>query len=413
MNLKNALMKLAIVFFMPVLFASCATYQGKVGDAREALSQRDYQRALEKLKPLADAEGDDQLVYLLDYATALQMSGDFSESSKYFLKADKLAELQDYHSVSRVAGSLLFNEEMVQYKGDTFEKIFINAYLAMNFLQQGNLDSALVESRRINEKFVKLRGEKKESFELNPFSKYLSALVWEASQKWDDAYIAYHDAYKLDPTIPTLPADLIRSSKLARRPDEYDRWRKEFPHVQESPDWYDRKKSTLVILFHQGWGPRKNFSPHSHRIPTLVPVYSNTQSAQVFVNGSKLGSTNLVYNTEQAAIKTLQADAAALVARRVGGVVAKEVVADQIRQKDELLGLVAGLAMHVSDRADLRQWSTLPASIQIYREKLVPGDYEVELVGKSGQGETGERSGPIKVSLKPGSTRFITWRSVN
>jgi hypothetical protein len=81
------------------------------------------------------------------------------------LKADRLSEQVDYQSVSRIAGSLALNEEMVQYKGDTFEKFFINAYLAMNFLALGDFDSALVEARRINQKYLKFRAEEAKSFQ--------------------------------------------------------------------------------------------------------------------------------------------------------------------------------------------------------------------------------------------------------
>ena len=140
------------------------------------------------------------------------VAGKLKESNQVFMQADRLAELIDYQSVSRIAGSLAFNEEMVQYKGDTFEKIFINAYLAMNFLQMGQLDDALVEARRINEKYLKYRADEKQAFELNSFSKYLSAVIWEASRSYDDAYIAYAEAYKIDPTIST-----IRGRQIDRR----------------------------------------------------------------------------------------------------------------------------------------------------------------------------------------------------
>ena len=56
---------------------------------------------------------------------------DYKKSNEVFLKADKLSEQIDYQSVSRVAGATLLNEEMVQYKGDTFEKLFINASAAL------------------------------------------------------------------------------------------------------------------------------------------------------------------------------------------------------------------------------------------------------------------------------------------
>ncbi|HWU44139.1 MAG TPA: hypothetical protein VN132_11895, partial [Bdellovibrio sp.] len=259
------------LLFSLSLTVGCATYQGKVAQSRQALADHDYDKALKGLQPLAEKADGDQLVYLLDYATALQIAGNYKESNTAFLKADHLSELLDYHSISRQAGSLLLNQEMVQYKGDTFEKIFINGYLAMNYLEIGMLDDALVEARRINEKFVKYRQEEKKAFELNPFSKYLSALIWEANKNYDDAYLAYSEAYKIDSSIGPIREDLVRSAKLARRNDAYLEWKKQFPEVKENKSWYDKSLGELIVIFQQGWGPRKAPQQNEYRLPALVP----------------------------------------------------------------------------------------------------------------------------------------------
>ena len=111
---KNQRLKFLSLFFLFFLSA-CATYQDQVAGARDAISSGDTEKALKELKPKADKPSDDQLIYVLDYATALQYADRIDESNKYFMMADKLAEVQDYHSVSKVAGSMFLNEEMVQY----------------------------------------------------------------------------------------------------------------------------------------------------------------------------------------------------------------------------------------------------------------------------------------------------------
>lgn len=403
--------------FLCLALSSCATYQNKVHDSRLLLEQGQYEQAIEKLKPLAEKADGDQLVYLLDYATALQMSGRYDESNRAFLKADQLSEALDYHSVTRITGAALTGEEAVQYKGDTFERTFINAFLALNFLQMGKLDDALVEARRINEKYLKLRGEDKKSYELNPFAKYLSALIWEADQKWDDAYIAYQEAYKLDPSIPSLREDLIRSAKRAQRETDLAKWKKEFPDIKEDPLWSNRKAGELVIIYLQGWGPRKQPSEASFRIPTLRAVPSHTQSLKLQISGldKKIEekSSRLVYNVNDAAIATLQDDAAALIARRIGSAIVKDQVAQEIRKKNELLGALALVAMHVSDRADLRQWSTMPATIQVIRKTLPPGKYDFSLQGLSyGDQPTADRLENQSVEIKSNRKKFILFRTL-
>ncbi|UOF00223.1 COG3014 family protein [Bdellovibrio reynosensis] len=390
----------------------CASYQTKVQGARTALVQQNFEKAVTELKPLAEKESDDQLVYLLDYAVALQLSGNLKESNTVLLKADRLAEMVDYQSISRFAGSLALNEEMVQYKGDTFEKIFINAYLAMNFLEMGLLDDALVEARRINEKYIKYRADEKKAFELNSFSKYLSALVWEASRSYDDAYIAYNEAYKIDPSIATIGEDLVRSAKLARRMDSYNEWKKKFPDVKEDPAWYDKAYGELVVIYQQGWGPRKIYSPNEYRFPALTAVPSETQKARATVQDMGYLSRE-VYDVQTAAIATLQEDQGILVAKRLGGIATKAVLSDQLRQKNELLGNLTWIALNVADRADLRQWSTLPQTIQTIRVPLKAGKYKVRLDGLNSAGNmTGEGLAEKEVEIKAGQKKFIVWRSL-
>ncbi|MGZ3781554.1 MAG: COG3014 family protein [Pseudobdellovibrionaceae bacterium] len=390
----------------------CATYQSKVQEARSALTQRNYEKALNELEPLAEKKSDDQLVYLLDYGVALQVAGRLKESNQVFMRADRLAEQIDYQSISRIAGSLALNEEMVQYKGDTFEKIFINAYLAMNFLEMGQLDDALVEARRINEKYLKYRADEKKSFEMNSFSKYLSAMVWEADHKYDDAYIAYEEAYKIDPTISTIHEDLIRSAKRSRRMDMYKAWKNKFPEVKEENSWYDRKLGEVVVIYQQGWGPRKTTAPNQYRFPTLVPVYSETQNALLTVNDKSYRSHE-VYDVQKAAIDTLRDDQGILIAKRVAGIATKAVLSDQVRQKNQLLGDLAWIALNVADRADVRQWSMVPQTIQIIRVQLRPGKYKINLQGLNfSSTPTGEDFVGDEIEVKAGKKKFIVWRSL-
>ncbi len=391
----------------------CASYQTKVSEPRRLIQQSQPAQAAELLAPMALQPSKDQLVYLLDYATALQMAHNFTDSTKAYLKADKLAEELDYVSVTQEAGRILTNEEFKSYQGDTFEKIFINAELALNYLAIGQLDEALVEARRINQKFSKLRKESKRNFELNPFAQYLTGLLWEADQRWDDAAIAYSDAYKIAPATTGLAEDLVRISQKAHRNDDYLRWKNKFKGLEEDPEWKKSGNGQIVVLVQQGWGPRKEPDPGNFRFPILRSVPSNTKAAKVeFPVGAGQPSviTHEIYNVTEAAIATLNDDRGALLARRLGGVVAKEIAADQIRQKNELLGLAAWVTLHVTDRADLRQWSTLPSTIQMARIFAKPGTYNINLVGVDAAGNpTGERKDNVSVVVQSKKIAFVLW----
>ncbi|MFN8846993.1 MAG: hypothetical protein ACK5V3_08480 [Bdellovibrionales bacterium] len=405
-----------VAFILCNFLVGCATYQDHVSLARQSLISVNLDLALKDLQVKANAKSDDQLVYVLDYATALQFAEKFEESNQYFLKASKLSEEKDFHSISRVAGSLLFNEEVVQYKGDSFEKAFIHVFLALNFLHMRNFDSAMVEVRKMNEKYNQARLAEKQGFEINPFSRYLAALVYEASGQWDDAFIAYKDTQKLDPNWPKIELDILRSAHLSNRSDDFIFWQKKYP---DSKINVDRKLTKthgyLKVIYLQGWGPRKVPDPFEPLVPTLNPVKSMTTQAGVIIDGIERAKTELMYDTAQAAIATLRDDRPALIARRVAARVAREAVARELGKKDDtaVAGLVSFIAMQASERADLRQWSFLPNTIQVSEVQLPKGYYEVQLQGQDDfGGNTSEVSNIKKINIRPGQTEFFIWRSV-
>jgi hypothetical protein len=381
-------LRITLAISVVMLISGCATYQSEVDTARRSLRDNPEQ-TVELLKPKAETEGRDQLVYLLDYATALQAAGRFDESARAFLQAERLADLKDYHSVSQVAASLALSEEMVQYKGDDFEKVLINGLNAINYLELGQFENAVVQVRAVNNKLNTLRTDERPAFNQSPFAFYLGAVLFEADRDFDNAYILYTKAYEVAPQYPPLRADLIRAALQAQRADQVERWKKQFPDVEIRPEWKDRKLrdqlGELVLIFQQGWGPRKAQRPEAPRYPKLVPVGSIIRKARVHLTNEK-GDTqsidsSLIYSIEDIAVKALEDDYSRLVASRVGGVATKAVLADQVRQKNEALGQLAWIAMNMADRADLRQWSTLPASFQLARKSLPTGRYKVRVEG--------------------------------
>ncbi len=395
-----------------LLLFGCATYQTKVDSARTDLSSRNPEKAIKTLQPLAEEEGKDQLVYVLDYAVALQQVGNYKESARLLGKAEKIADIQDYTSLSREASSLILNAEMVQYKGDDFEKILINAVNAINYLMMNQLDDALVEVRRVNEKLYKFKFDAKRDYEQSPYASYLAGLIWEADGKYDDSYIDYKKAHELAPNFTPLHADLIRAAIRARRDEDVAKWKAAYPEVQVGTEWKDSKNGELIFIFQQGWGPRKYARPGAPRFPKLFPVITSTRRAELDIEGVDKVLTESIYSVQDVEIKTLENAYAGIVAKRIAGVATKAILADQIRQKNKLLGDLTSLALNASDRADLRQWSTLPETFQIARKFLKAGTYKISAQGLNVGGSPSNESMPTQeIRVLPGKKTFITWRS--
>lgn len=402
---------------------SCATYQDRVQPGVDLVRSGQVDEAVTHFEQLTqDEKSRDRLAYLLEYATVLQIAGRYQESSKVFIQADKLSEQLDYISISQNTLSALSSEEMIQYKGESYEKIMINAMNALNFIALNDIDSALVEVRRIDEKVKKYKRDNRESYEFNPFASYLSGVLYESLRKWDDAYIAYLKTANLTgASNPFLLSDLNRVAKLSDRTTQLQKegfYQRELEKQSLGSPGCEAKArcGRLVLIFLQGWGPVKSPQLENPRYPTLLPSFNRTKVLEAEVTAlrgaqKRTLQTQTVYNLEQAAIDTLVADQAALVARRFGSAIAKDVVAEQIRQKDELLGFLAWIFMHMSDRADLRQWASLPQTIQMAQLDLPIGDWQLNSKGFTSALEIAEVFAEQKISIQPGKTRFVILRS--
>lgn len=131
--------------------------------------------------------------------------------------------------------------------------------------------------------------------------------------------------------------------------------------------------------------------------PKIVSAESGAELNSIVFRGEEP-----LFDVDRVAISSLENQYAALIARRIGGVIVKNVVAERIRKENPLLGDLALLAMYASDRADLRQWSTLPKVFKVYRASLPAGEYKLKINGD-------EKSSRLVV--KPGGKVFVLNRN--
>lgn len=407
--MRSQLKKSLTLFCVLVFLSGCSTAMKDIQKSNHWIREKNYDKAIDELKPLAEKDSDDQLLYLLNLGLAYHFAGRFDDSIQTFLKADAIAEIKDYTSLSREAGSILLNDAVLQYRGDDYEKILIHIYLSLNFLMKNDLDGALVESRRVNEILQKFRDEAKRNYQQNAFAFYLSGVVWEADKKWDDAYISYNDTYKYVKNNDYLKEDLIRSSKKASRDEDYEKWKKLFKNQTNAA--VDKNTGELIFIFQQGQGPVKRPNPSFTKIPKLFPTASVSARASLEVAGKNV-KTETIYNLEDVAIKSLEEQYALLIGKRVGGLAAKYILAKQVGKKNELLGVATWIGLNLADQADLRQWSNLPETFQIARIKLPAGVYKINVAALDYANKpTTEKQTFEKIEIKAGKMTFLNWRA--
>jgi len=404
-------MKLYLPLFFLYLIG-CASYQTKLSIPMKHMQAGEAAKAAELLKEAAYKPSRDQLVFALDYSLAAQTAGNYKESNKGFQLAYELADWNDYHSVTKIAGSLLVNEGLMQYKGDEYEKLLIPVYAAKNFILQNDFTAARVEVKRIHERINAMQMDGEKVFKQMPYAYYLSALVWELNGNLDSAYIDYKKTFELAPEFTEVKHDLLRLSKRLGRTQEAAKFKKKFSDLEMQN--IGRNSGQLVLIYEQGRAPRKFPHPNWHRIPKLYPVKVAGVQARLTVKGKDISKdTTTVLNINELAIETLDKQYAGLIAKRMAAIATKAVVAEQVRQRNEGLGQLAWIAMNVADQADLRQWLFLPASVQVAKVYLPAGKYQVSADALTNAKVPLANTRSYEVEVKANKISFINYRSFN
>ncbi len=407
--------RVAVVLGSTLFFINaCSTYPFETQNAQNAFYSGDYDKAAQLLEKNAKEDSKDQLLYLYDRGMALHLAGKYRESEKMLLAADKMGEIKDYTSISAEIASVLINENIKQYKGEDFEKVITNAFLAIDYVLDGQFEDALVECRRVNEKLYKYKFEAKRNYEQNPFARYLAALIWEASGNLTDAYIDYKKAEELTPDFAYLKSDLIRLAKRLDRPEDLKKWKKQFGEEVAVPTPKEEAKTgEIILIYQQGRSAVKKPHPENHRFPKFYARSSLTQTARIEVGDEKKSEdSQKIYSVSDVAIKTLDDAYAVLVAKAAANVASRMIISDQVRQKNELLGLATWIGLAATDQADVRHWSTLPETLQFARVRVAPGVHDVKIVGLTSAGQTSGEEKSFQINVAAGKKVFLNWRSL-
>ncbi len=383
--------------------------------------QGNYDLAAERLKKGLEeegVEGRDGLLYLLDLGLSLHSAGKIEESTKYFLLADKAAEIKDYTSLSTEAATLLTSDQIKVYKGEDFENVLINVYLAMNFALKGDREGAIVEAKRVNRKLYMMITEGKRKYQQNAFARYLSGTLYEADKNWNDAYVDYKFAADLLPGVKMIGHDLWAMAWKQKDRDDMEKWEKKY---QLTPQDMERlrarvspkRSAEIIVLFQNGISPKKIPDPAFYSIPKFIPRFNPVTLGEATVKGEVTGeefteTTETLMDIQSVAIKNLDEKWGGLLAKKLAGVVVKEVVGDQIDKHtgNSGIGQLIKLAFYVSDQADTRSWNLLPKDLQVARIPVKGGTYTVRLHPKGWAVNLPEKT----VQVKPGEKVFVNFR---
>ena len=422
----------------------------------DSIYRGDYAQASKQLdEGKLKKQKRNQLLYFLNKGTVLFMNNQPQESNKYFQQADYFIE--DYQkNIGLKAASFLTNPSIQTYEGENFEKVMVHYYTTLNYLQQGLLDQALVECKRMQLKLDKITDyyKGKNKYKNDAFVHLLTGIVYDAQKDFNNAFIAYRNAYKiyneeyvtnLNTSVPQqLKEDLIRTALLTGFTEEARQYKNEFNLNHLTLENF-KNTSSLVCFWNNGFGPIKdqwsiNFSITqgangwvnfvNHDLGLNFPFYAGNDSKSinslkvirvafpryisrepVYENATltidSLGiqqKLELVQNIDKIAYVSLQDRMLKELSEALLRLAVKQVAAAQLRKENDALGSALSVVNAISEQADTRNWQTLPNTINYTRVTLPAGLHQTTFKVEKDQLK-------FNAIVKPGQTTFKVLQS--
>jgi uncharacterized protein len=456
-SISTKLVAIVVIAFL----SGCATYY----QANQSFNQ-DFERGnLESAWATLQANNKEanskrEFLYYVNNGLVLSMMSRYEESNNYFEKAFLFGE--DYRrNYLYEAASYLTNPNVTTYRGEDHEHLMLLYYKAINYLKLGDTESALVECRRVNIRLQQLsdRYENENKFQRDAFIHTLMGLIYEADKDYNNAFIAYRNAvsiYEEDYErlfsihMPEqVKTDLLRTAWLSGFTNEFEFYKSKWnmPDFEVSTGdqaeviffWHNGlapvkaewginflidRRDNWVYFYNQELGINFPFSLEGYEknekdglaslevfrvaFPRYLERPQYFQEATISV-GEIEQPLLLLEDVNKIAFKSLQQRMHLEMSKALIRVALKKVTEHQVKKEDKTLGSILGVINALTEKADTRNWQTLPHSIYYTRVALPPGQSTVTLTLKDGNRAT---THDFTYNLNKGQILFHTFTSL-
>jgi hypothetical protein len=465
-----------LVLFAAVVLLGCASTARVQRDLTEQMLRGDYSAALQLVEREKDRSfrGKNQLLYFLEKGMLLQIEGRYVESNAAFEQAKRIGDALYTTSLSGVGLSMMTNDYALAYAGENFERTLVHLFSAVNYEMLGDLESALVEARQVEDYLRKLQVDagSGNSYREDAFARYLSALLYEAGGEYGSSlvdykkaiagYAVYADEFALQPP----PSLYENAERVAAR---LGRWAQDDLRALGSPGkvrTIPEGEGELIILHYNGLSPVKGQTkvaiPFSEAwllvaaiqataderaredinratafvgalegvdvISVAFPKYVDrpyriARMEPLVAKATRITGPELVEDIGAIAEKDLEDRKALIYTKSVARAAIKyaiqkgvEAAARESGDQQALLvagtQLLGGLARYASEQADKRVWSTLPDQIWMSSMVLPAGVHVLEVDFVTAQSVPVESRTIPNVEVSPGQRRFVILRTV-
>lgn len=451
-----------VILLVVMALAGCATFYKKTQQFQEYVMQGKLKKAAEWLDEDKKMQrGINRLLYLMNDGWTHWMLSDYELSNQRLNEADLMIE--DQQKNLALEGLALFTNPTVKpYQPEDFEVVFVNYFKALNYLNLGLYDDARVECRRMTIRLHELNDkykEKKNRYSDDAFAHIMIGLIYDAGNDPNNAFIAYRNALETYQDIYQknfglgaplqLKKDLLRTARQMGFNQELREYEDQFG-MRYEPVKTDGGQ--LVMIWQNGFGPvkqewsinlsiirgeggyvtfvneelgisipfylgdlseeeRSGFSDLSFvriAFPKYVerkPVFSSAR----LVYGSKTFDLELAEDVNAIAFKTLRDRMLRELSNSLLRFAVKRSAEELVRKEDKDIGTVISILNAFTEKADTRNWQTLPHSVYYTRLSLPEGRHNLKLQANGAQTSN---SHTIEVDIKKGQTTFYTFQSL-
>ncbi len=435
------IIKIFLVFIL-LMMSSCATYYQKNEALMNAVYKSNFETAEKILSDDVKFEKvqKNKLLFYLNKGSVLWMNQKYDSSIKYFRKADYFVEDFEKKYTQQIA-SFLTNKNVTTYAGEDFEQVLIHYYGALNYLMIGDSDAALIEAKRMLQKMQKNTDKYKSAnkYKRDAFAHNLLGIIYDTKGEYNDAYIAYKNAYQVyeedyqkllgTPVPNQLKLDLIRTAFLNGFFEEQKQYEVKFGFKFNKST--DLLSNSIVFFWNNGLVPIKeqnsiNFSilPANNGWVQIVnhdlglsfpykvdnnedkkdlldmrffrlalPKYVSREpyyQKAILKYNNKSFDFQIVEDVNAIAFKSLEDRMTKELGEALLRAALKQIIVYKAgKEKKDGLALAASIYGAISEQADTRNWQLLPHSINYSRVPLAETENSFEFVafGKNGQGD--------------------------
>lgn len=434
--MKKALLLWGLVLCCSACTAPSLRYKKDVSNLMASGQYKEAAEAVSAARKKQYTSKDADLFYL-DRAVLLHDAGDYTASDDDLENAQYLIDSLYAKSVTGAAGRLVINDLTAPYYVSVFERALSYYYRMLNFLAQNNLSAALVEARKAVFFLDHTRAENKNGYNDDPFVQYFASLLFESGGQLDDARIARKNAYN---AYERLGGKLQVSSPSFKVPADMENWG-EVVVVSASGRMPLKKTATTQLAWdkalawiHSSAEASNSLSPQvqnaltagitGNAVTLSFPVWEEqpclVQEAGVQINGYYQPAA-LMADVSAAAKLDLEEKMPGIMARLAARAVSKQVLAVQARHltaqatQDDWAGELAGMFVSVlgasTEKADTRQWFTLPARIYLNRIFIAPGTHNITLFLRDRYGNIIEEKTFENVKVRRGGRVYLHYRT--